>query len=487
MKDVKPNSITKNIFHLFYSTAGASFLNALVLIYLASYLEAYHYGMFSVALASAMIMGYFTDSGLTEIAIREGSKKDADLTAILASYIKVRVLLLLITLLGGSCFIYFFYSGNQVLINVAYYLSIPMVIGLALQGVGTMFFQLIRKMQYIGFIKMLSALLLICTLAFSILFSLSPLMVCLMYGLSYCMAGVFAIVLVKRHVPIHLKVPFLPGFLKNFSSFMCSGLLFIITPQLGPIILEKTLTLKEVGLFAVAYRMPQALQQLPLIVAGAYRPVMFKSFHNNQVHEHSKLNVMLIKIMALFGMMITVPLYYLSDELITFLFGKSWLPASEALSILSLLILIQAIGIGLADGLTTRGLQSYRTGVQMFSVVAGILVYVLFSSNYGVTGGAYAGLTVELIALSGFWLFLPNKKVVAKKILLPYLIYFGLFMALCTATLSDYPFLAAAFHLIGILFLFYLDQEMKENVSGLLYQVSSRFKVRERVENAIHK
>lgn len=75
MNEFRPNSITKNIFHLFYSTAAASFLNALVLIYLASYLQAYHYGMFSVALASAMVMGYFTDAGLTEIAIREGSKK----------------------------------------------------------------------------------------------------------------------------------------------------------------------------------------------------------------------------------------------------------------------------------------------------------------------------------------------------------------------------------------------------------------------------
>lgn len=487
MNEFRPNSITKNIFHLFYSTAAASFLNALVLIYLASYLQAYHYGMFSVALASAMVMGYFTDAGLTEIAIREGSKKDADLSTILASYIKVRTLLLLITILGGSCFIYFFYHLNQELIKVAYFLSIPMVIGLALQGVGTMFFQLIQKMQFIGFIKMLSALLLICTLTLSILFSLPPIMVCLMYGLSYCMAGVFALILVASHVRIVLKLPFLPGFLKNFTSFMCSGLLFIITPQLGPIILEKTLTLKEVGLFAVAYRIPQALQQLPLIIAGAYRPVMFNRYHSKEAHEHLKLNVMLIKMMALFGMVITVPLYYLSDELVLLLFGESWLPASEAVSILSLLILFQAIGIGLADGLTTSGRQSFRTGVQLFSVLAGILAYILLSRSYGVTGGAYAGLAVEIMALIGFWLFIPNKKVIAQQTLLPYLIYFGLFFSLCTMALSNHPYTAASIHLLSIVFLIYLDKEMKGKVSILLHQLRTKLKVREKVGNAIHK
>ncbi|MCM3717690.1 oligosaccharide flippase family protein [Fictibacillus phosphorivorans] len=487
MKEWRPNSISKNIFHLFYSTAAASFINALVLIYLASYLEAYHYGMFSVALASAMIMGYFTDAGLTEIAIREGSKKDADVTAVLSSYIKVRALLLLITLIGGSCFISFFYSNNQELINVAYFLSIPMVVGLALQGVGTMFFQLVRKMQYIGIIKMFSAVMLICTLLLSILFSLSPIIVCLMYGISYCIAGVFAIILVVSQIPIRLNVPFLPGFLKHFTSFMFSGLLFIITPQLGPIVLEKTLTLKEVGLFAVAYRIPQALQQLPLMIAGAYRPVMFSRYHNDQMADYSSLHVMLIKSMALFGMVIAVPIFYLSDEFILLLFGESWLPASQALSLLALFVVFQAIGIGLADGLTTRGMQRYRTGVQLFAVVAGVLLYVLGSWKYGVIGGAYAGLAVEIIALFGFWFFLPNRKQLAQKTLLPYLLYFGLFLSIGTTAFSGYPFIGAIVHLVGMLLLVYLDKEMREKVAGLLHGVNARLKVKERVGNAIHK
>lgn len=487
MKAAVPNSISKNIFHLFYSTAAASFLNALVLIYLASYLEAFHYGMFSVALASAMVMGYFTDAGLTEIAIREGSKKDADLGAILASYIKVRVLLLFITLAGGSCYIYFFYPGNTELTKIAYSLTIPMVVGLALQGIGTMFFQLIRKMQYMGFIKMFTSFLLICTLAMSIFFSLSPVVVCLMYGLSYCMAGIFALILVSGHISIRLDVPFLPGFLKNFTSFMFSGLLFIITPQLGPIVLEKTLTLKEVGLFAVAYRIPQALQQLPMIVAGAYRPVMFNHFHNQQLEQHLKLNVTLIKLMAIFGMLITIPLYYLSAEFIMFIFGESWMPSSHALKILSLLLLIQAIGIGLADGLTTRGMQNYRTGVQLFSVLTGIIAYIALSNTFGITGGAYAGLSVEIIALIGYWLFLPHKKVIALKSVLPYLVYFALFLSFFALTLSKHPYTAVIFHLLGIVLLLYLDKEMKRRLIRLFDLASSKFKVEERVNDAIHK
>jgi O-antigen/teichoic acid export membrane protein len=487
MKEVIPNSISKNIFHLLYSTAAASFLNAFVLIYLASYLEAFHYGMFSVALASAMVMGYFTDAGLTEIAIREGSKKEADRVAILSSYIKVRALLLLLTLAGGACYISVFYDGNSELTKIAYYLSIPMVVGLAFQGIGTMFFQLVQKMQYIGFIKMFTALLLICSLVMSMFFSLTPVTVCLLYGFSYFIAGTLALVLVAKHIPFRFNVPFLPGFLKNFTSFMLSGLLFIITPQLGPIILEKTLTLKEVGLFAVAYRIPQALQQLPLIVAGAYRPVMFTHFHNKRMNHHVELNVTLIKLMAICGMVIAIPLYYLSDEFILFLFGGSWMTSSHALKILSLLLLFQAVGIGLADGLTTRGLQNFRTGIQLFSVLTGIAFYILFSRSYGITGGAYAGLSVELIALMGYWLFLPQKRKIALTSFVPYFLYFGSFLYVCSLWMVDYPFVAALIHLVSVGVLVMLDKEMKRKLVGLYGLVRSRLKVRERVEDAIHK
>ncbi|ANC78839.1 hypothetical protein ABE65_019355 [Fictibacillus phosphorivorans] len=487
MKEVIPNSISKNIFHLLYSTAAASFLNALVLIYLASYLEAFHYGMFSVVLASAMVMGYFTDAGLTEIAIREGSKKEADRVAILSSYLKVRALLLLLTLAGGACYISFFYNDNPELTKLAYCLSIPMVFGLAFQGIGTMFFQLVQKMQYIGFIKMFTALLLICTLGMSMFLSLTPVIVCFLYGFSYFIAGIFALVLVARHIPFRLDVPFLPGFLKNFTSFMLSGLLFIITPQLGPIILEKTLTLKEVGLFAVAYRIPQALQQLPLIVAGAYRPVMFTHFHRKRMDQHVDLNVTLIKLMAICGMVITIPLFYLSDEIILFLFGESWLLSSQALKILSLLLLIQAVGVGLADGLTTRGLQKFRTGIQLFSVLTGIAVYILFSNTYGITGGALAGLSVELIALIGYYLFLPQKRTIALKSFVPYFLYFGLFLYLCSLIMTTYPYLAAVIHLMSVGFLVILDKEMKRKLVGLYDIVRSKLKMRERVEDAIHK
>ncbi|WP_152549743.1 oligosaccharide flippase family protein [Geomicrobium sp. JCM 19055] len=70
-------SIFSNVLHLLYGTAASAILQAIALFLLASYLQAHDFGVFSVALAMAMIMGYFTDAGLGDLVLREGSKKSS--------------------------------------------------------------------------------------------------------------------------------------------------------------------------------------------------------------------------------------------------------------------------------------------------------------------------------------------------------------------------------------------------------------------------
>ncbi|PFF07529.1 sugar translocase, partial [Bacillus anthracis] len=54
--------------------------------------------------------------------------------------------------------------------------------------------------------------------------------------------------------------------LTGVPAFIISGLLIMILPQLGPLVLEKTLSLNQLGNFSVAYRIPSALYQIPGVV-----------------------------------------------------------------------------------------------------------------------------------------------------------------------------------------------------------------------------
>ncbi|MFP7297451.1 oligosaccharide flippase family protein [Neobacillus niacini] len=468
MEKSKKNSIAKNILHLFYSTALSSVFNGAALIFLAYYLQSYYYGMFSVVLAIAMIMGYFTDAGLSAIVLREGSKKNVNTSVLISSYVKLRIGLLVLTFLFGFLFIHLSNSGHREIIQTAYCLIIPLVTGVALQGIGTTYFQLIEKMQYYGLIRIISSVCLVLTLLVGMIFQLSPLFISTLYGFSYLTAGIIGVYLVSKNVQIRLSGPFHMGLLQNLGSFTLGGLVFVMLPQLGPLVLEKTITLQEVGLFAVAYRIPQALQQIPLIVAGAYSPVLFRSFNNNLLDDHLRYNIELLKIISLFGMAMTIPFYYLSDFIINLLIGEEWIHAAFPLKILSVMLTLQAINIGLADGLTSRALQSYRTRVQIISCLSGIFLYMFLSQSFGVTGAAFAGVIIEGIAFLGFWICIPNRWIIAKRVIIPYLTFFIFCLGFLDFFLNTIPFIAVVIHFLLLVFVVIFDKENMEKINSFI-------------------
>lgn len=468
MKHRKKNSIGKNAVHLLYSTLFSSGLNAASLVILAKYLNSQSYGMFSIAFAFALIMGYCTDAGISVAVLREGSKKEVSLTVLLSSFVKVRLVLLGITLGTGYFLIQLLYQNQLELVNMMYYLMFPMVIGLALQSISITYFQLLEEMQFLGLIRICSAVLLVISVVSGMMLALPPFVICLLYGSSYLLAGIFGILLVGKRTAILFKQVFHRGLLKNVTSFIISGSLVVLLPQLGPIVLEKTITLTQVGFFAVAYRIPSALYQIPGVLAGAFYPALFKSYNGKGVEEHLQLNLLQLKMMALTGMAMTVSLFYIPELLIGTLFGSEWLSASNALQIMSWMLVLQSINVALADGLTTKALHHRRTAIQAAALLAGIGFYVGFSRQYGIEGAAFAAVGIELVSLAGYWFFNPSKKALAVKMLIPYMSYFiGLFVFI-NYFLVESPILATSLHLLSLTAVLVADRELLHKLKSSL-------------------
>lgn len=455
-------SIGKNIFHLFCSTAFSSGLNALTLILMANHLDAGYYGMFSIALAYAMVMGYFTDTGMSVSVLREGSKKKSDISAVLVSYIKIRLVLFLLTLVVGGSIIHFTYKGESLMINMIYALVFPMVLGLTLQGIGITYFQLMEQMHRLGMIRMLSAIFLVTLTGIGMLANLSAYKIGLLYGSSYLLAGVCGIYMVSRSINLSFKKVFHKGLFDQMTLFIISGLLIVLMPQLGPLVLEHTLTLQQVGFFAIAYRIPSALYQIPGVLAGAVYPALFKHYNNGRIEEHFQLNMLQLKSMALIGMAMTVSMYYSPETLIRSLFGDEWVFAAEALRILSFILVLQSMNIALADGLTTKAMQKRRTIVQGAAVLAGLLFYVLLSRTNGLEGAAYAAIFIEGVALIGFWLANPLRKRIIRYTLLFYMSLLALSTVIFTVFLSSKPLLAMAGHLCFLFLMAAADPSLRQ-------------------------
>lgn len=464
---IRRNSIGKNVLHLFSSTAVSSILNLFSLILLAKYLESEYYGMFSVALALAMVLGYFTDVGLSVTVLREGSKNKADLSAIMSSYIKIRIVLLCLILISAFFIIQIFYDNSE-LIKTMYFLIGPMVVGLSLQSVGITYFQLVERMQYLGFIRILASMFLVLSISLGMWFSVHYTIICFLYGFSYFLSGLVGIFLVNKNIKLSLKSPFQKEILQKLWIFLLSGLLMMLLPQIGPIVLENTLTLAQVGLFAIAFRIPSALYQIPGVIAGAFYPALFRYFNNNDLTNHLKLNLLQIKIMSLIGMSISVILFHMSEEIIMMLFGLKWIHAAGALKIMSIIIVLQSINVALADGLTTQSRQLYRTLVQFCVVVSAIFLFSILSKIHLVNGAAIACLLIETISLIGFLLANPFRLVLAKKVLIGYLSIFSTSLVVINILFKTNPLLAIILHNLIIVTMVFVDKTMRNSVISFI-------------------
>lgn len=92
-----------------------------------------------------MVMGYFTDAGLSNIVLREGAKQVVTQEVLLSSYVKLRFLLLIFTFFLGFITLHILYFDGPEIIQTGYLLIIPLVTGVALQSIGTTYFQLCEK------------------------------------------------------------------------------------------------------------------------------------------------------------------------------------------------------------------------------------------------------------------------------------------------------------------------------------------------------
>lgn len=455
-------AIITNIVHLFYSTILANLLQAISLIALANFLNAKNYGMFSVAIALIFVMLFFTDLGVSNTFLREGARDGVDLSTIVSSYVKIRMVLFVLTSLIGYIVIHYFYEDKN-LIYLMLNVMFLMLFGLMWQNIGIAYFQLTERMKYIALIKVVSASFVIIITCFCIFGELSVYMTARLYGFGYMLGGLFSMYLMRKMTNIKMRVVMYKRLLRQLGPFIVSGFLIMSTPQLAPILLNYTLPLSMVGVFAVAYRMPAALYQVPGVIAGAFFPVLFKHYNQNNIEEHTKLNMLQMKLMALVGICMTIGLYHLAPYFISVFFQNEWSNAVQPLQILSFLIVLQSVNIAIADGLTTSGSQNKRTAVQCVALVIGGIILYALSSIGGAIGAAYAMVLFEVVALIGYIVVSEVRKQIVLQIVLPYTIYFGVAFIGVQYALQAYHFIALTLNMIIVVVsIFLYDYELKK-------------------------
>jgi len=400
---MKTNKILKNASYLFVGNITVRFVLAIATIFFARYVSPEDYGMFTTALAVSAVICYFTDAGLTHTFMREGTRSDANISVLISSYLRIRLILAIVISVLFAIFAQFFYP-DAYLRAMVYWVVLPTMFGATLQGVGMAYFQVTERMQFTAIISVLQGVTAAAALLLGMSFQWSLMMVAAMYGVSSLVTGVIAFIMTIRYTKVHKGWD--KGILDQLLIFTINGIIIMLLPQLGPIILEKVSTYKQVGFFGAASKIPAVLYQIPGVIAAAFYPRLFAFGNEKNIEEHRKLSSFELKLMSFLGMGISIPFIADPSFWIVSLLGEEYAPAGDALAILAFMVILQSINYPLADNLTTIGQQWKRATTMTIGLVVAIIGYIVLGSKYGMMGAAAAAIITEITLLIGFTLFI---------------------------------------------------------------------------------
>lgn len=401
--------ILKNALYLFIGAAGSRGINAIVIVLLARYLGPREYGALAIGLTFSSLVSYFTDLGLSQTFIREGSKQNANLSALAYSSLKIRLILAIMVTIVTAIIVPILYADGT-LQKVILGVSLPTIWGTMLQNVSIAYFQVNEKMKYTACVGMVSSLLTAGLLVLGIMEKQNTVYFAYSYGVAQVVSGVLGIIILlkqEKYTSEHnLKI------LEELGSFLLGGILIILLPSVSLIILSKVMSLREVGFYNLAFKIPAFLYSIPVSISAAFYPVLFKLGHLNK-HESILLGINQMKLTSIIGLILTLLLISFPTYLFATFFGAGWVEETPitCLKIMGWLVVVASLNYPLGDILTTQNLQNRRNLCLGVTLVVSLALNYVLGTAYQAVGGAVATLMTEICFLVLLIYQLPYKKI----------------------------------------------------------------------------
>lgn len=172
------------------------------------------------------------------------------------------------------------------------------------------------------------------------------------------------------------------------SSVIGSDIINVSIDNLGYIVIGRVLGTVQLGVYTLAYRLPEMLLMGNLWIMAS---VTFPAFANIQNDMNSLRRGFLgsIRLVQLIAVPICLGLIIVAEPIILVMFGAQWMDAVPILRILAVYVFVASVGYHVGDVYKAIGRPDILFGMTIFTLVLmGITLYI--GSSYGLEGIAWA-------------------------------------------------------------------------------------------------
>ncbi|ABA20668.1 Polysaccharide biosynthesis protein [Trichormus variabilis ATCC 29413] len=392
-------AVIQNIAWLFIDRILRMGFGLVVGVWIARYLGVQQFGLFNYATAFVALFNPLTTLGLDNLVIRSIVREPEARYQILGTAF-------LLKLAGGIGCVLLTVSSIFVL-RQNDQLTIGIVAILATAGIFSAFdtidiwFQSQVQSKYTVVAKN-TAFIIIVLLKVTLIKMQAPLLAFAWAGLAEIGLGAAGLILVYKAKGYSLwlwrwNLPLAKTFLKESWPLMLSGLSIMIYMKIDQIMLGEMVDASAVGLYSAATRISEVWYFIPMAIASSVTPSIFAAKEVSEELYYQRIKK-LLRGLVLISIVIALPISFMSETIVTLLFGNGYTAAGAVLAIHVWASLFVFMGVATSSWFVAEGLTHLSLRRTLIGAITNILLNLLLIPHYAGVGAAIATVISYVIA-----------------------------------------------------------------------------------------
>jgi O-antigen/teichoic acid export membrane protein len=382
----------ENISWLIVEKGLSLFVGALVGIYVARYLKPESYGLLNYSISFVSIFAALSTLGLDQIMVRELSRQPAARNELLGTGLMLKACgstLLILMMVGAMFFMHDDQITNTLIMIIAsaeIFKSFEVVNYFYQSKVESKY--PVRTQLLINVFSSFFKLLLVFFHAPLIWFAISIVINSLLNGIGFIYTYA-----TKTGSPLAWTFRKTLAFklLSESWPLILYGVALHIQARIDQVMLGKMLNNYEVGQYSVALRFIEIFGFVPMALMTTFTPAVSRAKTvSEELYENRLLN--LYRLMFVAFLIIAIPIYFFSEDLITLLYGSDYQPAGYLLSLFALRIFFSNMGVGKSIFIVNESLFRYSLITVIVGAVTNITLNYFLIPLLGPTGAIIASM-----------------------------------------------------------------------------------------------
>jgi len=393
--------IAKNATALGVSGILAKAITAVVGIFVTRYLGPGPFGDYSTAYAFAGTFILFSELGISQLMVQEGSRNAAVLPKYFGNTLFFK------SIIAIACYIFmiiFMFPAGYNFSTQAMIMVLGIAVGFnALNQSVYNYFQAVEQMVLAAGFQFLNTALIAALTMLVILSGFGVVAITCTHLISYALISMLIYLSLRGKVKPQIEIKSLAGMVKNGLPFGIHRIFYYIFLQQSILVLSLTATNVQVGIYSAAFKLVQMLVFIPSLMTSALYPALYQMGESDK-DRHQNTIEKVFKFLSAVGIAGSTLIFVLAGPLTKWLYAGKFNESIPILMIVSWFLALECMSFSLGDVLTTTNRQWQRTAVQGSALVLLFILTMAMTPLFGILGTAYALIIVEVYIFLGYLL-----------------------------------------------------------------------------------